>query len=216
MAKKDGLTCSVHRRGVILCFSPYSMMNVICILCVYPAIFKHEGAVLRFPWSKEASSSYSEASEPAMDENAKNEVFNYCSHGDVLKWKHFWKLVAENVDICGVMMKDIWNVWDKIVKQNNLVPAKLDDIGAWWFVDHALSIEYPLDTMNKNKEHGFSGFQDYQILIHPLGKQVEIFQHCSLVRTSYFIRCPLVRTFYGVFMFNFYDFLLLSERFMLC
>ncbi|KAL8097249.1 (S)-8-oxocitronellyl enol synthase ISY1-like [Apium graveolens] len=181
VAKKDGLTWSVHRPGTIFGFSPYSMMNIICNLCVYASICKHEGAVLRFPGTKEAWSSYSGASDAdliaeqeiwaALDINAKNEAFN-CSNGDVFKWKHFWKVLAELFEVeCGEfegrerltlveLMKDKGSVWDEIVQQNNLVPTKLEEIGSWWFVDYILGVEYPLDTMNKSKEHGFLGFRN--------------------------------------------------------
>ncbi|KAK1358882.1 Progesterone 5-beta-reductase [Heracleum sosnowskyi] len=181
VAKTDSLTWSVHRPGAIFGFSPYSMMNLICTLCVYAAICKHEGAVLRFPGIKEAWSSYFEASDAdliaeqeiwaAVDPNAKNEAFN-CSNGDVFKWKHLWKVLAEQFGVeCGEfeegerltlveMMKAKGSVWDEIVKQNNLVPTKLEGFGDWWPIDHTLGIEYPLDTMNKSKEHGFLGFRN--------------------------------------------------------
>ncbi|KAK1358976.1 Progesterone 5-beta-reductase [Heracleum sosnowskyi] len=181
VTKKIGLTWSVHRPGVIFGFSPYSMMNLICILCVYASICKHEGAVLRFPGTREAWSSYYEASDAdliaeqeiwaAVDPKAKNEAFN-CSNGDVFKWKNFWKVLAEQFEVeCGEfeegerltlveMMKDKGNVWDEIVKEKNLVPTKLEDIGAWLVVDLSFGIEYPLDTMNKSKEHGFFGFRN--------------------------------------------------------
>ncbi|XP_074343653.1 (S)-8-oxocitronellyl enol synthase ISY1-like [Apium graveolens] len=169
-----------NRPGVIFGFSPHSMMNIICTLCVYASICKHEGEVLRFPGTKEAWSSYYEASDAdliaeqeiwaAVDPKAKNEAFN-CSNGDVFKWKHFWKVLAEQFEVeCGELedgerltfvelMKDKGSVWDEIVKQNNLVPTKLEDLGAWWLADHAFGIEYPLDSMNKSKEHGFLGFR---------------------------------------------------------
>ncbi|KAK1393173.1 Progesterone 5-beta-reductase [Heracleum sosnowskyi] len=181
VAKKDGLTWSVHRPGVIFGFSPNSMMNLICTLCVYASICKHEGVVMRFPGIKEAWSSYSEASDAdliaeqeiwaAVDPKAKNEAFN-CSNGDVFKWKHFWKVLAEQFEVeCGEfedgerltlaeLMKDKESVWDEIVKQNKLVPTKLQLVGDWWLADHTLGIEYPLDTMNKSKEHGFLGFRN--------------------------------------------------------
>ncbi|KAK1368268.1 hypothetical protein POM88_034360 [Heracleum sosnowskyi] len=57
------------------------------------------------------------------------------------------------------LMKDKRNVWDEIVKQNNLVPTKLG-VRNWWLADHTLGIEYPLDTINKSKEHGFLGFRN--------------------------------------------------------
>ncbi|KAL8122242.1 hypothetical protein AgCh_018838 [Apium graveolens] len=181
VAKKDGLTWSVHRPGVIFGFSPYSMTNIICTICVYAAICKHEGAVLRFPGTKESWSSYSVASDAdliaeqeiwaAVDPNAKNEAFN-CSNGDVFKWKHFWKVLAERFEVeCGEfedgdrltlleLMKDKGSVWDEIVKQHKLVPTKLEDIGSWSHIDYLLGIENPLDTMNKSKEHGFFGYRN--------------------------------------------------------
>ncbi|KAL8122255.1 (S)-8-oxocitronellyl enol synthase ISY1-like [Apium graveolens] len=181
VAKKEGLTWSVHRPGVIFGVSPYSMMNIICTMCVYAAICKHEGTVLRFPGIKEAWSSYSAASDAdliaeqeiwaAVDPRAKNEAFN-CSNGDVFKWKHLWKVLAEQFEVeCGEfedgdrltlleLMKDKGSVWDEIVKQNSLVPTKLEDIGSWSNVDCNLGVENPLDTMNKSKEHGFLGFRN--------------------------------------------------------
>ncbi|KAK1358975.1 Progesterone 5-beta-reductase [Heracleum sosnowskyi] len=181
VAKKDGLTWSVHRPGVIFGFSPNSMMNLICTLCVYASICKHEGVVMRFPGIKEAWSSYAEASDAdliaeqeiwaAVDPKAKNEAFN-CSNGDVFKWKHLWKVLAEKFEVeCGEfedgerltlaeLMKDKGSVWDEIVKQNKLVPTKLEEVGDWWLADHTFGIEYPLDTMNKSKEHGFLGFRN--------------------------------------------------------
>ncbi|WOH04791.1 hypothetical protein DCAR_0624203 [Daucus carota subsp. sativus] len=181
VAKNNGLTWSVHRPGVIFGFSPHGMMNIICNLCVYAAICKHEGAVLRFPGTKEAWSLYSEASDAdliaeqqiwaALDPYAKNEAFN-CSNGDVFKWKHLWTVLAEQFEVecgefegderltLGELMKDKGSAWDEIVKENNLMPTKLEDIVSWWFVDHILGIEYPLDTMNKSKEHGFLGFRN--------------------------------------------------------
>ncbi|KAK1392586.1 Progesterone 5-beta-reductase [Heracleum sosnowskyi] len=150
VGKKDGLTWSVHRPGTIFGFSPYSMMNIICTLCVYAAICKHEGAVLRFPGTKEGWSSYSEASDAdliaeqeiwaAVDPYAKNEAFN-CSNGDVFMWKHLWKVLAEQFEVeCGEfeggermtlaeLMKDKESVWDKIVEEKNLGASKLKDIG---------------------------------------------------------------------------------------
>ncbi|KAH9686747.1 3-oxo-Delta(4,5)-steroid 5-beta-reductase [Citrus sinensis] len=46
--KRRGLTWSIHRPSGIFGFSPYSLMNIIGILCVYAAICKHEGAPLVF------------------------------------------------------------------------------------------------------------------------------------------------------------------------
>ncbi|KAK9287499.1 hypothetical protein L1049_015920 [Liquidambar formosana] len=179
--KKEGLTWSIHRPGVIFGFSPYSLMNMIGTLCAYAAICKYEGKKLRFPGTRAAWDGYWDASDAdliaehqiwaAVDPYAKNEAFN-CSNGDVFKWKHLWKVLAEQFEVeCGEleegvnmslqeMMKDKGPVWDEIVKEKGLVPTKLEEVGTWWFADVVLSTESVLDSMNKSKEHGFLGFRN--------------------------------------------------------
>ncbi|PHU17958.1 3-oxo-Delta(4,5)-steroid 5-beta-reductase [Capsicum chinense] len=138
------------------------------------AICKHEGLPLKFPGVKEAWDVYSDCSDadliaehqiwPAVDRYAKNEAFSV-SNGDFFKWKHFWKVLAEQFVVepaeryegkrCTLtkMMKDKGTVWDEIMKENGLVPIKLEEVGVWWFVDLMLAGDCPLDTMNKSKEH---------------------------------------------------------------
>ncbi|XP_047980856.1 (S)-8-oxocitronellyl enol synthase ISY1-like [Salvia hispanica] len=181
VGKKAGLTWSVHRPGNIFGFSPYSMMNLVGTLCVYAAICKHEGAVLRFPGCRAAWDGYSDCSDAdliaehqiwaAVEPYARNEAFNV-SNGDVFKWKHLWKALAEQFEVeCGEfeegkgvklqeVMEDKGPVWDEIVRENGLLSYKLEDIGKWWFVDLILENAVPLDTMNKSKEHGFLGFRN--------------------------------------------------------
>ncbi|XP_040997813.1 (S)-8-oxocitronellyl enol synthase CYC2-like [Juglans microcarpa x Juglans regia] len=179
--KKEGLTWSVHRPNVIFGFSPYSLMNIIGTLCVYAAICKHKGLPLRFPGTKAAWNCYAVASDAdliaeqqiwsAVDPFARNEAFN-CNNGDVFKWKHFWKVLAEQFGIEDYgfeegeklslveMMKDEGPVWDVIVRENQLQPTKLEEVGVWWFADVILGKERLLDSMNKSKEHGFLGFRN--------------------------------------------------------
>ncbi|VVA18329.1 PREDICTED: 3-oxo-Delta(4 5)-steroid [Prunus dulcis] len=183
--KKEGLTWSVHRPSVIFGFSPYSLMNIVGSLCVYAAICKHVGKKLRFSGSRAVWNGYWDASDAdliaehqiwaAVDPYAKNEAFN-CSNGDVYKWKHLWRVLAEQFDMefedfddddegelrpsMEEMMKDKGPVWDEIVRENGLVPTKLEEIGNWWFVDVMFGVESSVDSMNKSKEHGFVGFRN--------------------------------------------------------
>ncbi|EPS65468.1 progesterone 5-beta-reductase [Genlisea aurea] len=180
--KKEGLTWSVHRPGTIFGFSPHSMMNIVGTLCVYTAICKHEGVPLRFPGVKAAWEGYSDCSDSdliaehqiwaAVDPYAKNEAFNV-SNGDVFKWKHLWKVLADQFGVenggfveegeratLADLMKDKGPVWDEIVRENGLLPCELKDVGLWWFVDLMLGGEALLDSMNKSKEHGFLGFRN--------------------------------------------------------
>ncbi|KAL0352119.1 UNVERIFIED_CONTAM: (S)-8-oxocitronellyl enol synthase CYC2 [Sesamum calycinum] len=182
--KKPGLTWSVHRPAVIFGFSPHSMMNILDSLCVYAAICKHEKVPLKFPGTKAAWNCYFVASDAdliaeqqiwcSVDPNGKNEAFN-CSNGDLFKWKHFWKILAdkfeveyeefdENQDYVSLVerMKDKGPVWDEIVKKNNLTPTKLEQVSTFWFVDLMFGWECMLDNMNKSKEHGFFGFRNSQ------------------------------------------------------
>ncbi|KAI3815272.1 hypothetical protein L1987_14934 [Smallanthus sonchifolius] len=176
------LTWSVHRPGIIFGFSPYSMMNIIGALCVYATICKHEGVPLKFPGSKETWDCYSDCSDAdliaeqhiwaAVDPYAKNEAFNI-SNGDVFKWKHFWKVLAEQFEVenGGVdegeervslveLMKGKEGVWDEIVREKGLVATRLEDVAVSCFVDVILGGDCMLDTMNKSKEHGFLGFRN--------------------------------------------------------
>ncbi|CAN1164019.1 3-oxo-Delta(4,5)-steroid 5-beta-reductase [Linum perenne] len=181
--KKEGLTWSVHRPDQIWGFSPNSLMNMIGTLSVYAAICKHEGLPLIFPGSKAAWNCYANSSDAdlvaehqiwaAVDGYAKNETFNILN-GDVFKWKHLWKVLAEQFEIENYgfeedeekrvslveMMKDKGSVWEEIVKQNQLEPTKLEDVGNWWFVDLLFRGEAVLASMNKSKEHGFLGFRN--------------------------------------------------------
>ncbi|KAE9600003.1 putative oxidoreductase [Lupinus albus] len=180
--KKEGLTWFVNRPQVIFGFSPYSLMNLIGTLCVYAAICKHEGVPLIFPGTKAAWECYSIASDAdliaeqhvwgAVGPHARNEAFNI-SNGDVFKWKHLWKVLADKFGIedygfeegssclrLSELMKDKGNVWEEIVKENQLQQTKLDEVGDWWFADVILGGEAFLYTMNKAKEHGFFGFRN--------------------------------------------------------
>ncbi|CAB4320952.1 unnamed protein product [Prunus armeniaca] len=81
---KEGLTWSVHRPSVIFGFSLYSLVNIVGTFCVYASIYADLIAEHEI-WA-------------AVDPYAKNEAFN-CSNGDVYKWKHLWRVLAEQFDM---------------------------------------------------------------------------------------------------------------------
>ncbi|KAF2320946.1 hypothetical protein GH714_032124 [Hevea brasiliensis] len=154
---------------------------------LFDQVGKKEGLTwalpLIFPGDRVAWDGYWDASDAdlvaehqiwaAVDPNAKNEAFN-CSNGDVFKWKHLWNSLAEQFEIenYGIeeegdkrlslveMMKDMGPVWDEIVREKELVPTRLEEVAAWWFVDLCFQGASFLDTMNKSKEHGFVGFRN--------------------------------------------------------
>lgn len=60
--KKEGLiTWFVNRPHFIFGFSPYSLMNLVGTLCVYPGICKHEVVALWFPGTKATWECYNTA-----------------------------------------------------------------------------------------------------------------------------------------------------------
>nr|ALB78112.1 putative progesterone 5-beta-reductase [Convallaria majalis] len=166
-------------------FSTKCSMNLIGTLCVYASICRKEKVPMRYgPGNRVQWEGFSEASDAdlvaehqiwaAVDPYAKNEAFN-CNNGDVFKWKHMWKVLAEQfgVEFVGYegedgerarladAMKGKEEVWEEIVRENELVPTKLEVVGNWEFVDTMLNAEDSyLSSMNKSKEHGFLGFRN--------------------------------------------------------
>lgn len=111
-----------------------------------------------------------------VDPSAENEAFN-CSNGDVFKWKHLWRILAEQFAVEYVefdereeeregrvsmveRMKGKERVWEEIVEAEGLVVTRLEEVAEWWFVDVILGGECMLDSLNKSKEHGFLGFRN--------------------------------------------------------
>ncbi|CAN4111715.1 unnamed protein product [Withania somnifera] len=183
VSRKQSLTWSVHRPDLIFGFSPRSTLNIIGTLCVYATICKHESVPLKFPGTKAVWDSYSNASDAnlvaehqiwaALCQQGKNKAFNI-TNGDVFKWKHMWKVLAEQIGVEYVgfdetekiislseLMKDKGPVWDKIVRDNKLVSTTLQEVGCWGFADMLLAGGTSrLSSINRSKEHGFIGFRN--------------------------------------------------------
>jgi nucleoside-diphosphate-sugar epimerase len=193
----DGaVSWSVHRPTTIFGFTARGAMNLVGSLCVYAAICRKEGATLRWPGSRVAWESFSDASDAdliaeqeiwaALDPLAKNEAFN-CSNGDVFKWKRLWPILADRFGVewagyegeasrfeLAEVMAGKEAVWAEIIEENGLIVTKLEEVASWWFVDAMLGIEFGhLDTMNKSKEHGFLGFRNtvnsFEVFPHSVG-----------------------------------------------
>ncbi|KAJ6812017.1 3-oxo-Delta(4,5)-steroid 5-beta-reductase [Iris pallida] len=176
--KRGDVSWSGHRPTVI-----FGSTGLVRSLCAYAAVCKKEGVLLRWPGNRAQWEGFSDASDAdlvaeqqiwaAVDPYAKDEAFN-CSNGDVFKWKHMWKVLAEQfgVDWAGYeseerrfRLKDAMEgkgeVWEEIVKENELLPTKLGEVGRWGLVDEVFNAEACcLDSMNKSKEHGFLGFRN--------------------------------------------------------
>ncbi|WCJ17892.1 (S)-8-oxocitronellyl enol synthase [Euphorbia peplus] len=181
-SKKETLKWSIHRPGVIFGFSPSSLINIVSTLCVYATICKHQGLPLIFPGNRETWEGYWFVSDAdlvaeqqiwaAVDPNAKNEAYN-CCNGDVFRWKHLWKVLADQFKIenygfeedgtrlsLGEMMKNMGPVWDQIVVEKQLMLTEVEKVGAWWLAEITFIGANFFASMNKSKEHGFFGFRN--------------------------------------------------------
>ncbi|KAG5626851.1 hypothetical protein H5410_012069 [Solanum commersonii] len=138
---------------------------------------------MKFPGTEAVWDSFSNASDAnlvaehqiwaAMCPQGKNRAFNI-TNGDVFKWKHLWKVLAEEIGVEYVefnakekiitlseMMKDKGTVWDKIVRDNKLISTKLEEVGLWDFADMLLGEgTCRLSSINRSKENGFIGFRN--------------------------------------------------------
>ncbi|GJN37037.1 hypothetical protein PR202_gb25956 [Eleusine coracana subsp. coracana] len=187
VARRGGtVTWCVHRPSVIFGFSPRSVFNTVCSLCVYAAICRKEGLTLRWPGSLASWDEFCNAADAdliaeqhiwaAVDPMAKNEAFN-CCNGDIYKWKQLWPILAEcfGLEWTGYMgeenrfkvseaMVGKEAVWAEIVKENGLIETQLCEVANWWLVDMVVNEHGAnwklLDSMNKSKEHGFLGFRN--------------------------------------------------------
>ncbi|XP_060169135.1 (S)-8-oxocitronellyl enol synthase CYC2-like [Lycium barbarum] len=183
VSRKKSITWSVHRPDTIFGFSPHSTLNIVGTLCVYATICKYENIPLKFPGTKAVWDSYSNASDAnlvaehqiwaALCQQGKNKAFNI-TNGDVFKWKHLWKVLAKKIGVEYVgfdeakkiislseMMKYKGPVWDKIVRDNNLISTTLEQVGLWGFADMLLAGGTSrLSSINRSKENGFIGFRN--------------------------------------------------------
>ncbi|KAL8490118.1 hypothetical protein ACS0TY_025863 [Phlomoides rotata] len=157
------------------------MMSMVSTLCVCAVICMHENKPLVYTGTEDSWTCMMDCVDSELladhliwagtDRKAKNEAFNV-NNGDVFKWKHMWGVLGEQFGVESVgyegrepilledLMKGKDEVWDEIVKKNDLVPTKLRDIAAFWLVDVVFRNKEMLSSMNKNKELGFLGFRD--------------------------------------------------------
>ncbi|GAY50018.1 hypothetical protein CUMW_123500, partial [Citrus unshiu] len=139
-------------------------LEFIATLCVYAAIRKHEGVPLLFYGTRDTWEGFQQVSDTeliaeqqiwaALDPNARNEAFN-CTNGDVFKWKHLWKVLAEQFEIENYgledgkgcervrleeIMKGKERVWEEIVRENQLQPTKLNEVAVWSYADTLMNM----------------------------------------------------------------------------
>ncbi|KAH7426647.1 hypothetical protein KP509_10G010100 [Ceratopteris richardii] len=188
VAKKEGVTWSIHRPSIVLGFSPWSYTNLIGSLAMYATICKHEGLPFQFLGNKKSWERFVDAADAnliasqevwaCLDQNGKNQVFNV-ANGDVISVKRLWKVVADEfglevptpyygktITTLEEVMSEKDEVWDEIVRIHDLHTTKLSEVGCWWYVDSVLNAtSSSVLNLNKSKELGFTSFRNTEVAI---------------------------------------------------
>ncbi|GLJ07374.1 hypothetical protein SUGI_0065550 [Cryptomeria japonica] len=181
--KREVLTWSLHRPGIILGQSTRSLFNVVGSLCVYASVCKALHLPFLFPGTRvcweEPTIDFSDAMLiaeqhlwAATEASAHYNVFNVIN-GDAQSatWKHLWpvlahkfelqlpeddgNLVDESMSLVDAM-SDKGPVWDHIAKTNSLHCASIHDLADWWLLDVLFKVPFKLlASGNKCREHGF-------------------------------------------------------------
>ncbi|GLJ07372.1 hypothetical protein SUGI_0065520 [Cryptomeria japonica] len=181
--KRESLTWSVHRPGIILGQSTRSLFNVVGSLCVYASVCKALNLPFLFPGTRvcweEPTIDFSDAMLiaeqhlwAATEASAHNNVFNVIN-GDAqyATWKHLWPVLAHRFELqlpeddgdlvdesmsLVDAMSDKGPVWDHIVKTNSLHCTRIHDLADWWLLDVLFKVPFKLlASGNKCREHGF-------------------------------------------------------------
>eukprot|EP01018_Ginkgo_biloba_P033323 Gb_18645 [translate_table: standard] len=182
--KKETLTWSVHRPGLIFGQSARSFFNLIGSLAVYATICKALDLPFVFHGSRACwEETYMDASDAelvaeqevwaAMDSRGQNQAFNTVN-GDGFTWKQLWPVLATKfgleVVLCNdeskslvEIMSDKGAVWDEIVQKHSLRSTKIQDLADWWFLDSLFRFPFKMLASTKRcKEHGFHKTKDTQ------------------------------------------------------
>lgn len=128
----------------------------------------------------------------AVDPYAQNEAFN-CSNGDVFRWKHFWRVLEEQfgIDELGFYdeegsftlvkaMKGKEKRWEETVRENQLQPTRLEEVGVWCFVDgHGARRGSRVGQKEQEQGARVLGVQELEELLHLLGRPGEGIQDCA-------------------------------------
>ncbi|XVE79408.1 hypothetical protein DITRI_Ditri14bG0056200 [Diplodiscus trichospermus] len=153
---------SVHRPGLLMGSSDRSLFNFIGSLCVYGAVCKHLNLPFVFGGTRECwEESYIDGSDARLvaeqqiwaattDEisSTDGQAFN-AINGSSFTWKQIWPTLGKKFGVTvpdeDMFLEDFWfteamvdkeKVWEEIVKKQNLVHTKMEDLANWQFLDN--------------------------------------------------------------------------------
>lgn len=171
-----GFTWTVLRPDVVIGFAIGSPMSLLNSVGVYAAVCKDVGVPLRFPgtpadWRMlhqftDARILASAAHWSLTAESARNEAFNV-TNGDLYRWEHLWSEIAEVFEMPTAApqpmsleehMADKAPVWERLVRERDLVPTPYAQMASWPFADEILARDF--DSVQSTVKIRRAGFHD--------------------------------------------------------
>ena len=184
-----GWTWSASRPNTLVHFSPANGRNLVSSLGAYAALCRELGSALDFPGPEAAYHSLTQVTAIELlargmhwmstDATCANQTFNV-TNGDVFRWSNVWPQLARAFGIpCGTVrpmrlaqtLTHAEEVWEQVVRQNQLQTLPLDNVANWAYLDGTLERTWDeILSTNKARRFGFHDWADSEkLLLDTLG-----------------------------------------------
>jgi nucleoside-diphosphate-sugar epimerase len=180
-AEQQGFTWSVHRPHTMIGYALGNAMNMGVTLAVYGAICRATGEPFVFPGSPQQLGGVTDITDARLlgrhvlwsstEPRARDQAFNTVN-GEVFRWRQLWPRLAEGMGVEAATypgaptplegrMDHANEIWDRLVKEHDLVPYRATDLASWWHTDADLGREMEtFADMSKSRALGFLDYQD--------------------------------------------------------
>lgn len=167
---------SALRPQTVCGFALGNPMNLTLVIAIYATISKALGLPLRFPGKPGAYRALYQVADAellakgmvwaATEAGAANDAFNI-TNSDFFRWEHVWPQFAEFFEMplgpvqtisLTDFMADKAPLWDRIVKEHELLPTRYQDVAAWPFGDYCFGCDW--DVMTDTLKIRLAGFHD--------------------------------------------------------
>jgi nucleoside-diphosphate-sugar epimerase len=180
VAKRKGLTWSVHRPHSMIGYALGNAMNMGVTLAVYASLCFETGQPFVFPGSHLQWNALTDVTDArllarhlewaALTPEAHNKAFNVVN-GDIFRWRWLWPQLAAYFGVEAApppdpiaplesRMKPVAPVWRQLAERHKLIEPDVDRLASWWHTDGDLGRE--LECVNDMARSRSLGFHEYQ------------------------------------------------------
>jgi nucleoside-diphosphate-sugar epimerase len=183
---------SALRPSSICGFAVGNPMNMATVLAIYAVLCREQRLPLRFPGSDKAYNIVMEMTDAELlakaivwageNDGCNGEAFNI-TNGDFNRWSNLWPRLANYFKMeyappqhlpLTQFMSDKAAIWQRLVKQHNLLDYSFEQAVSWPFGEAIFNIEYDImsDT-NKSRKCGFLEWVDTEEMLIRLFTQFQ-------------------------------------------